>query len=115
MYSHHWSKEECPAESGSFHDVVSLYPWVCLNTPLPLGSYKALVGNELRWAVQSTDGGAKLSINGKRHIGLAYLKILPPKGMEAPFLLHRTPDERSIACLCRTCGYEKNYTFNTVG
>lgn len=102
VYSHHWSKDEALSESTNFHDIVSLYPWVCMNTSLPIGDYKALVGNDLEW--QTNPEGTELLINGKKHIGLAYLTILPPRKLDAPFLLHRTPDERSIACLCRTCG-----------
>ena len=75
-------------------DIRSLYPYICKYSKFPIGHPIIHVGDTC------VDIGACLKMEG-----LMKCKIVPPKDLYHPALLHRW-DKKLLFCLCRTCVHE---------
>lgn len=62
--------------------------------------FKVIIGDKLK---NINIGAPQVQWNNRPLFGLMFIRVLPPKDLKHPFLLHRTTDKRAVASLCQKC------------
>jgi len=104
VYALKWSQADFPDERFYCTDVNGLYSFCAINFEFMIGKYKVLIGKELE---KLSILNKKFYFNNRQVMGAILLKILPPKGLFAPFLLYRKKDGSVVNTLCRQCSETK--------
>lgn len=94
-----WTQLENPTEKAVLADISSFYPY-CATFDLPIGSPTILMHQDLK---NLTFKSGKIVLDGSEIFGIAQVIVYPPKGLNLPFLLYTTKDNRSVCPLCANC------------
>ena len=97
---HKWSSTDYPTENLYFIDVSGLYSYCSMENSFMTGTYKIIMGKDLK-NVEIVDDFfyyLKQKINGA-----ILLTIVPPKSLLHPFLLYKTREGKTILTLCKLC------------
>ena len=78
-----------------YKDVVSLYGYVSMINFFPLGFFRILLGGDIVTEdIRFKDGDFYYA--NKKMIGFAHVRVLPPRGLEIPFLYHKVHDKNML-------------------
>jgi G:T-mismatch repair DNA endonuclease (very short patch repair protein) len=88
-------------------DAVSLYPHIARGN-LPIGPYIILAGKAVD-AIYYNLVAESYYREGSKLIGLCFVSLLPPRTLNIPFMFYKTPEEKNILGLCKTCMDKESY------
>lgn len=108
VYGFKWKKLDSTEETFFFHDVNSLYSYVAMDfEEFPISTYKIIIGDDLSFVhFQNT----KYFYKEEPLVGIALVKVIPPRNLEIPFILYEKPDGDKVAVLCKTCCDLKSFS-----
>ena len=88
----------------SWIDANSLYSFIAMQCPLPLGSYKILTFSDLKdQCILDSEDGMFYYNGASMECDIAMVEILCPKNLKKPFLSYRVRDEFVFLANCKKC------------
>jgi hypothetical protein len=96
-----YTKQAGDGQTCYILDVASLYSYIGINFPMPLGKYVQLEGDDLA-STTITFHGDSMYLNGCEIIGIIYCRVFPPRNLLHPLLLTEI-NGLTVGTLCRSC------------
>lgn len=101
--------KETEDQKISWIDANSLYSYIALQSPLPIGSYKVLTFFDLKdKCVLNPEDGMFYYDTESMECDIAMVEILAPSNLDRPFLSFRINDQFVFLSNCKTCAEKKS-------